>query len=300
MKVLRSKSGVSLMYVLATMMLLMAVGVSAITAAGMNAGAAAVQRDRTQLEMYSSSFERTIRTALEEQEEPNISLSTIDNNVSFLTDVETLGGHIIFEAIALSEIFPVQPVVPDPEDDPETPIEIGSIRLDNFPPIIRNGITVDIIDDDTLTYNIQITAGDVTGTLKITVAPYERYKEIEYFAGYETDPDTGEIIAEIMETEYVYATQMVMTVSGEITIRQRTLYTPAGAGRLGLGAGTQLEMSTSVTYRLANDVILLELTNVFSSDIDFPDDSDKWLEPKFEEMVIVSPIEWTVTGHVLG
>ena len=63
-KVLRNKSGFSLIFVLASMLLLLAIGVSAVTAAGYNHGAGLAQRDRNQLEMYVSSMERTIHSAL--------------------------------------------------------------------------------------------------------------------------------------------------------------------------------------------------------------------------------------------
>jgi len=62
--VLRDKAGISLIFVLAVMLLLMAIGVSAITAAGYNYGAGLAQRDRNQLELYTSSMERTIHSSL--------------------------------------------------------------------------------------------------------------------------------------------------------------------------------------------------------------------------------------------
>ena len=64
-KILRSKSGASLMFVLAAMLLLMAIGVSAITAAGLSFGASIDQREWSQLDIYVSSMERTMKAALE-------------------------------------------------------------------------------------------------------------------------------------------------------------------------------------------------------------------------------------------
>jgi len=87
MKLLRDKAGVSLIFVLAAMMLLMAIGVSAITAAGLNYGAGLVQRDRNQLEMYVGSMERTLRSSLED----------IEVGAPIL-DAETLGGWVLREA----------------------------------------------------------------------------------------------------------------------------------------------------------------------------------------------------------
>jgi len=66
MRVLRDKAGASLIFVLAAMLLLMALGVSAITAAGYNFSAGLTQRDRSQLNLYVSSMEQTIHASLVE------------------------------------------------------------------------------------------------------------------------------------------------------------------------------------------------------------------------------------------
>ena len=67
MRYIRNKRGASLMFVLAVMLLLMALGVSAITAAGLNLGASVARRDRNRLELYSNSMERTVKAALDDQ-----------------------------------------------------------------------------------------------------------------------------------------------------------------------------------------------------------------------------------------
>ena len=64
MKLARDKKGASLIFVLAAMMLLMAIGLSALTAAGMNRSAANEQRERLRNELYASSMERTVKSAL--------------------------------------------------------------------------------------------------------------------------------------------------------------------------------------------------------------------------------------------
>jgi len=65
MKLLKNKSGLSLIFVLAVMLLLLALGVSALTAAGLSQGAGRAQRERNQLEMYVTSMEHTILHALQ-------------------------------------------------------------------------------------------------------------------------------------------------------------------------------------------------------------------------------------------
>jgi hypothetical protein len=53
-----------MLFVLAAMLLLMAIGVSALTAAGANFGARLSKRDENQLNLYMNSMELTLRTAL--------------------------------------------------------------------------------------------------------------------------------------------------------------------------------------------------------------------------------------------
>jgi len=87
MRVLRDKSGVSLIFVLAAMLLLMAIGVSVITAAGFNLGAGFAQRDRNQLEMFASSMERTIRAMLMESETGEPVLDTHGLSARIMRDI---------------------------------------------------------------------------------------------------------------------------------------------------------------------------------------------------------------------
>ncbi|MCL2463273.1 MAG: hypothetical protein FWF44_11450 [Defluviitaleaceae bacterium] len=83
-RILRDKSGVSLMFVLAAMLLLMAIGVSAITAAGLNYGAGLARRDWNQLELYSTGMEHTLKAALEAP----------DSDTSML-GAQTLSGRLL-------------------------------------------------------------------------------------------------------------------------------------------------------------------------------------------------------------
>jgi len=191
MKVLRSRSGVSLMFVLATMMLLIVMGVSAIVAAGLNAGASAVQRDRTQLELYASSIDRTIRDALAVTEAPNRMLSA----------TQTLGGQILREAISNSEMFPEDP------GGREVPVEVRAVFNNTDP-----------TDDDPVRFRVTRPAGVdavytvvVSGNLRIVKEPYLRAST----EGPVTIPSTP----------------MMATVTGEITVEVMTVFTPAGAFR---------------------------------------------------------------------
>ena len=95
MKILREKTGMSLIFVLAAMMLLMVVGVSVITAASLSFGANLAGRDRNQLELYVSSMERTVRAALVEDPFDNPIEDPYDDAIP---GARTLGGWILREA----------------------------------------------------------------------------------------------------------------------------------------------------------------------------------------------------------
>jgi hypothetical protein len=86
MKIIKNTQGVSLLFVLASMLFLLALGVSALTAAGLSHRAERVQSRRNQMAMYTSSMERVIRAALEEE------------------GGDTLTGHI-FEAVFNEAVF---------------------------------------------------------------------------------------------------------------------------------------------------------------------------------------------------
>ncbi|MCL1807115.1 MAG: hypothetical protein FWG31_05380 [Oscillospiraceae bacterium] len=63
--VLRKKTGASMLFVLAAMFLLTAIGASALAAAGTNRGANAEKRRENQLRLYVTGMEQTLRTALD-------------------------------------------------------------------------------------------------------------------------------------------------------------------------------------------------------------------------------------------
>jgi len=87
MKALKNKQGVSLIFVLVSLLLLMALGVSVLTAAGLSHGAVNTQRFRNQLNMYAGSMERVL--------------------AELLIDSSTLGGRIVH--YALNEHFGTNP-----------------------------------------------------------------------------------------------------------------------------------------------------------------------------------------------
>jgi hypothetical protein len=66
-KILRSKSGLSLFFVLGLMLTLLALGVSVLTAAGLSRGAGLAQRNRSQLNLYMSSMEHTLLAMLQNE-----------------------------------------------------------------------------------------------------------------------------------------------------------------------------------------------------------------------------------------
>ncbi|MCL2002842.1 MAG: hypothetical protein FWG72_02420 [Oscillospiraceae bacterium] len=65
---IRNRRGASMLFVLAAMLLLMAIGVSALTAAGANLGAAASARAENQLNLYVNSMELTLRELINQDE----------------------------------------------------------------------------------------------------------------------------------------------------------------------------------------------------------------------------------------
>jgi len=85
--ILRSKSGASILFVLAAMALLLTVGVATLTAASANAGARIDRMVRTRVELYADSLQRTIMRELE---------VGIKNDINEpLTSATTLGGQLL-------------------------------------------------------------------------------------------------------------------------------------------------------------------------------------------------------------
>lgn len=82
---LHSKSGASLIFVLAIMMLLMAISLSALTAASAGVGIGVGKQSENQRELYSDSIQKTLMYSLQKGESLGI-----DSN-----DATTLGGQLM-------------------------------------------------------------------------------------------------------------------------------------------------------------------------------------------------------------
>ena len=101
MKILRNKSGISLLFVLGLMLVLMAIGVSVLTASGLAAGARIAQFRRTQLDIHVSGTEQSILAALP---------VTVDGLDAMLNTPNTI-GDLIISNIVNDYIFTSQPGV---------------------------------------------------------------------------------------------------------------------------------------------------------------------------------------------
>jgi len=224
MKLIRDKSGVSLMFVLASMMLLLVIGVSAIVAAGLNVGAGAAQHDRTQLELYSSSMERTIKAAFEREE-------TVGAN---LVDAQTLGGQLLSRLIADSDVF-YQNALGQPA------VASGAVIIDVNETIelAPGGTPITLPDGIDATYTMRI-----TGQLFVFVNTFQRNETVPVFIGVDGDGN------DIYHPVEVFATPMTATVTGDFIIELLTVYNPVS----GLH-GVPLSFSSETTYRLDNLIL---------------------------------------------
>ena len=125
---LRDTRGASLLFILAITFLLLSLGVSVLTAAGLNFGATAAQRDRSQLDIYASSMERVVKVIIEEEEDNISGLSRPVNDSRTLVglilhDVLTAavpqgeGSHYITGSMPLSTRAGIETIkLPDPTD----------------------------------------------------------------------------------------------------------------------------------------------------------------------------------------
>ena len=130
---LRGKSGASMLFVLAAMLLLMAIGVSAIAAAGASWGASLTKRAENQLDLYVNSMELTLREVLREPETKK------------LADAETLTGQIFNKVYG--QIGNVDGVYTYPVDKDKISfkmeLEIDDDTADLFPDGLYESILID-------------------------------------------------------------------------------------------------------------------------------------------------------------
>jgi len=265
MKVMRDKAGISLIFVLAAMWLLMALGVSAITAAGMNVGAGVAQRDRNQLELYASSMERTVKAAFDGAADKNGG-NTVVYNIN--DDADTLGRLILREAFNKSFFADDSSgFIAPPESGDEMQYEYTlDTDIFSFTPVI----TVDSEDIEAV-YHIEI-----NGEVCFKTYPYKRYKKI-----YDKYVMAGE----------EYATPLTaMIAANEIVVTQTTEYPAPG--------GEHLSKTTETTYRYEGGYLVelwepdgpdLEYRDVLSVDNILIRDPDKWKVIKHETISRQSP-----------
>lgn len=88
-RLLAERSGASLLFVLAVMFLLMAIGASAMAAASANAGVNNIKQEQNQLNLYNDSMERTIKFGLDG--------ITDDGGKLISSTTLSLGGQILRE-----------------------------------------------------------------------------------------------------------------------------------------------------------------------------------------------------------
>jgi len=132
---LRSKSGASLIFVLASMLLLIAIGVSAVTAAGYNRGAGLIQRDRNQLGLYVSSMERTIHSSIMEHitGQSVIGVNTLRGSV--IRDAYLDKTNQDFNTYTYTRAFDLDVAVPDSLNAVYAAKVIVSMNVQVFPPV---------------------------------------------------------------------------------------------------------------------------------------------------------------------
>jgi hypothetical protein len=265
------------MFVLATMMLLMVLGVSVIAAAGYNVGAGIAQANRTQLELYSSSMERTIKAAFVDVDEEQ-------DKGEPLTAATTLGGQILREAISESGIFD-NSLVDGVEPGSRTVVivDITTINPGDFPadaifidPITITMTTADLPGD----VNVEEYTIIITGQLNVFVNPYERRPPEYVFTG--GTPEYQEVIYP--------ATPLTMTITGDLVVNLLTEFAPIGNMNQEMPVPYTFESET--TYRLDQ----LILTEGPIPSILFP--ITKTPEPELADMLINSDVVWTVINFV--
>ena len=267
MKVLQNKSGVSLFFVLGAMMFLLALGASALTAAGVAFGAGFAQQERNQLELFVSSTERTLLALLENEAV----------TMGYDGDDLKIGSWIIQRVV--EEFFAG---VPDGSGGFITPPAInpqGYLRLPNtiseavffsVPSQGHNILLSDIevttpTDDGVLTQTLMI-----EGWVNIGGSDFVRRHVQNPYPGWPSGLPIPEPIP---------STPLVITIStGILTARITTTYTPP--------SGQNMTTTTWITLELADPIILVEAmagSVVFNTVL-----------PSFTNMSIVELGQWEV------
>jgi len=247
------------MFVLATMLLMLAIGISTLTASGLSAGSVLAQRDRNQLNLYASSMERTILAALhiEEHPSPDIMTDTLD-------DVDTLGDWILWYLFyghtcnADSDCADDCGSVLDRLEDAAT--ASGEFSLPQVAKTLSFNIEVDApVDDDSVSFMVEL-SGHVTAN----VQPFRRFVPV----GME-EPDDDDDDDDYYEELPIpgNATPLSATVNAQVVVTLTTTYNGmvhrTRAGEFGAGPTTDIGMITEATYKFSGIVreYMLEETN---------------------------------------
>ena len=210
MKMLRDTRGASLMFILAITFLLLSIGVSVLTAAGLNFGATAAQRDRSQLDIYVSGMERVMQLVIDEEEDATGGLTRP------ISDARTLVGLILYEVL--------ESAVPKREG---SHYETGSIQLSS-----REGIDTITLPSASNAAGEELLGNvdyDVVISWNMTVSVPELmrcFRSVDVFGDVEID--RCELFA--------------VGISGFISSRVTTIYTNP--------SGNVYTMTTITTYKL--------------------------------------------------
>jgi hypothetical protein len=120
-QILRGKSGASLLFVLACMFLLLAVGASAMTAAAAAKGAWMAKRDQNQLVLYDGSMQKLIRELLKKDGSDLVLavISEMNGKIQYPTDFNGTRGQISSEtSLTVSPTsLPLPPDITNPYKD---------------------------------------------------------------------------------------------------------------------------------------------------------------------------------------
>ncbi|MCL2617599.1 MAG: hypothetical protein FWD98_00955 [Defluviitaleaceae bacterium] len=274
MKVLRSKSGITLLFVLGTMMLLLSLGVSALTAAGLAFGARFAKQDRNQLELFVGSSEHTLLAALDNELIPMAdsnaptrigSFITRDVVYQFFNGVTTAGGDVI-----------IPPAI-DPNAymrHPATINEAGffpiASRAYEVTPITFN-VTAPFVPpnpDGTAVLSQTVT---ITGTMNVEGSSFVRRHRVPYPNW--PDPPFPEMPAPI-PPQPLYVT----ITTGMITASLTTIYTTPR---------DTMQVVTLITLELGAPIVLQEVM----TGSDMYHDTDL---PQFNTMAVISAGDWSV------
>jgi hypothetical protein len=144
LSILRDKTGGSLLFILGMMLLLMAIGVSALVAAGASAGAALNQNSFSQLNLHADSVIKTVMYGIQENDADEG--SRVDSAEPVIEQPQTLGGQLV-RAMYLNE-----------DIDASLPAALNTALLDGAIPVVLPITTEPIVvefDFDVITTDFQ-------------------------------------------------------------------------------------------------------------------------------------------------